>query len=136
MAKAETLTKERWQNLAEGYAMCDGAVDLRIGVWCDSARGALIVVNNNPYADYPDLRDRQLTDFRKWLAAANIQELAYATHPPVGELNAGYSFAMILDAGEKRREEVLDWWEEASRFKRLPWINDTADTEEVDSTTV
>jgi hypothetical protein len=57
-----------------------------------------VVYNNNPYANFPNLRDEETADFRIQLARHGIKELAYATYPPPGHESAGYTYAMILDA--------------------------------------
>jgi hypothetical protein len=67
----------------------------------------LCVYNNNPYAQHPDRRDEETATFRRWLTMNGIKELAYATYPETGE-GAGYTYAMIIDAGADRQDEIAE----------------------------
>ncbi|HEY1068800.1 MAG TPA: hypothetical protein VGE52_21950 [Pirellulales bacterium] len=79
----------------------------RVGVWqIDEHR--LCVFNNNPWADDAGRRDRETAAFRDWLNSAGITELGYATYPPAGDPDAGYTYAMLLAAGEDRKGDVMD----------------------------
>src|SRR5262249_42024328 len=95
------LNKADWQRLAEASARDahENSYDTRRGVWHLEDVGALCFYNNNPYEKYPTLRDEEVAEFRKRLKAASITELAYATYPPPGAEEAGFTFALIVDAG-------------------------------------
>lgn len=71
-------------------------------------KAVLCFYNNNPWANYPTLRDEETAEFRKRMRAEGLKELAYATYPPEREECAGYSYAMLIDAGEER----MDWVQE------------------------
>jgi len=79
----------------------------RRGVWFVEDSDVLCLYNNNPYADYPTLRDDELTEFRRRMKEEGLKELAYATYPPEGEEAAGYTYALLIDCGEDRREWVV-----------------------------
>ena len=73
----------------------------------------LCIYDNNPYANFPARRDEETALYRDWLAQHKIGELAYATYPPGGDEGAGYTYAMLIDAGEERIAEVT------SEFRRI-----------------
>lgn len=54
-----------------------------------------VVYNNNPYAGMPTRRDKELEEYRVWLADMGVDELAYAEHPDRGR-DEGYSYALLL----------------------------------------
>jgi hypothetical protein len=75
-----------------------------------TARGQVICLyNNHPYKK-PAINRREMeTDlFRQRMRDAGIRELGYSTYPPPGDEDAGYSYAMILDAGESQLWDVRD----------------------------
>lgn len=74
--------------------------EMRRVVFAFSDVKAVCYVNNNPYASFPDLRDQEVTTFRAWLAESGFRELAFATYPPAGDVGAGYTFAMLIEANE------------------------------------
>lgn len=55
----------------------------------------LVVYNNNPYKGMPTLRDRELEQYRRWLASEEAAVLAYAEHPDRGK-DEGYTYALLL----------------------------------------
>jgi hypothetical protein len=68
----------------------------------------LVIYNNHAYAEYPLLREQELTEIRRRLKSAHIPELAYATYSQVRE---GYTYALVLGVGEgweKRVEALVD----------------------------
>jgi hypothetical protein len=121
---AKTMTKAQWQDFADRCAIDAGEnyFEHHWGQWYFSGLDVVCFYNNNPYANYPDLRDQEVAEFRKRLAAAGIKELAYATDPPPGAPSAGYTFAMIVDIGMDRVEELRGWWDEIRR-KPVPQLN-------------
>jgi hypothetical protein len=54
-----------------------------------------VVYNNHPYKGCPTRRDKELAEFRAWLADMGVDELAYAEHPDRGP-HEGYSYALLL----------------------------------------
>jgi hypothetical protein len=66
------------------------------------------VYNNNPYAKHPKLRDYELKQFRLRMSAAGIKELGYGTYPPPGDESAGYTYALLLEAGPDRADFIAD----------------------------
>lgn len=54
-----------------------------------------VVFNNHPDAGMPTRRDKELNEFRAWLADVGVEELAYAEHPDRGP-NEGHSYALLL----------------------------------------
>jgi transcriptional regulator with XRE-family HTH domain len=113
-AVAVKLKKADWQRTAYMCAAdaSENFFPSRRGVWYLEDLGALCFYNNNPYDLYPRRREEEVAEFRKRLKSAGIRELAYATYPPPGEEDAGYTFAMIVDAGQDRAEELCNWWTE------------------------
>jgi transcriptional regulator with XRE-family HTH domain len=122
-ATKEFLMKAFWAKEAQRMAKDahENHFPSRRGVWHIADADKLCFYNNNPYAAAPTLRDEEVAEFRKRLKAARIKELAYATYPLPGEESAGYTFAMIVDAGDNRQQELVDWWHEiiSASFQRL-----------------
>lgn len=87
-----------------GDAFCSHFSSRR-GVWHIADWDALVLFNNHPHTS----RDEETAELRRRLAAEGIEELAYATYPEMGP-DAGYTYAMILRAGEDR----------------LPWLAEMA----------
>lgn len=75
-------------------------------------RRVLVVFNNHPYASFRHLRDLELAAFRRRLAKVGIRELAFGTYPAEGP-DAGYSYALVLDAHEDREELVARLYDES-----------------------
>jgi transcriptional regulator with XRE-family HTH domain len=118
--KEEPMTRATgWKWCAEKFARDahENHFPSRRGVWYLQGLCKLCVYNNNPYAQHPDRRDEETAAFRAWLRANGIKELAYATYPMTGE-SAGYTYAMILDAGAERQAEVVS---ELQRILRESW---------------
>lgn len=76
--------------------------------------------NNNPYkkpgygnAMDHSRRDKETDFFRARIREAGIDELAYATYPGPGKASAGYTYAMILDAGDSQLGIIHDAMREA-----------------------
>jgi transcriptional regulator with XRE-family HTH domain len=117
------LTKAEWQDLAKAAARdaSENHFPSRRGVWHFSDTDVLCFYNNNPYAADPKLRDEEVAEFRKRLKAARVKELAYATYPGPGEPDAGYTFAMIVDARRDQEATLSAWWVEIieASFMRL-----------------
>jgi len=114
-AMSKKQLKEHWKKLAAKAAeeACKENFESRRGLYevvkTPNARGSVICVyNNNPWDDFKDgksaRRDAETEEFRAALAKEGIEELAYETYPKSGE-DAGYTFAMIVDAGIDK----LDW---------------------------
>jgi transcriptional regulator with XRE-family HTH domain len=103
-------TKASWQRLADALAWDahENHFPSRRGVWFLKDEGVLCIFNNNPYAKYPTLRDEELAEFRRRMRAERIKELAYATYPPKGQEDAGYTYAMLIEAGEDKRDWVAE----------------------------
>lgn len=100
--------KFNWNRLArfEARDAHENNFSSRRGVFCYNDAPAMCVYNNNPYANFPKLRDEETALFREWLRSKGIPELAYATYPPAGP-HAGYTCAMLIGAGEDRENEVV-----------------------------
>lgn len=54
-----------------------------------------VVFNNHPSEGTATRRDKELNEFRAWLADMGVDELAYAEHPDRGP-DEGYSYALLL----------------------------------------
>ena len=100
-----------WQELAYECARDanENHLSTHRGIWAFEDEAVLCLYNNTPYADYPTLRDEERAEFRRWLEAEGIRELAYATYPEGGE-RAGHTYAMLLDVGERARSKITDKW--------------------------
>jgi transcriptional regulator with XRE-family HTH domain len=72
----------------------------RRGVWELTDRGLLCVYNNNPYQPgVVPTRDDETARFRAALKAQGLKEVGYAEYPPEGEEDAGYTYALLIEAG-------------------------------------
>jgi transcriptional regulator with XRE-family HTH domain len=103
------MTDAEWKNFASFTAedAYENHFPSRRGVWYFEYLDVLVLYNNNPYANFPTLRDEETAEFRRRLAAEGIKELAYATYPVGGESD-GYTYAMVIDAGQDREKWVAD----------------------------
>jgi transcriptional regulator with XRE-family HTH domain len=100
-------TMNRWaQEFAFKCAWdaCENHFPSRRGVWIFEDEGILCLFNNNPYAHMPTRRDEELAEFRRRMKVEGIQEVAYATYPPEGEEDAGYTYALLIKAGADKAE--------------------------------
>lgn len=107
--RTETKMQPQWDRRARSFARemylhnsgsRRGWFPLRCG-----SRLLMVAYNNHPYAAGPHIREKETAALRVWLKEQGIEELGYATHPARGP-EAGYTYAMILDAPEERHEEV------------------------------
>ena len=81
---------------------------------------AICLFNNNPDSGPGNAvdnrrREKEIALFREWLKKTGINEIGYGTYPPPGEKLAGYTYAMILDAGETQIGIVLAGIDEAKQ---------------------
>ena len=99
-----------WRKLAKNAAKVAGEnyFSSRRGIWHLADLDVLCVYNNNPYAADPTLRDKETAQFREWLKQQGIKELAYDVYPEEGEEDAGYTYAMLLDASQDRMQEIQE----------------------------
>jgi transcriptional regulator with XRE-family HTH domain len=104
----DTQTKAEWDKRARYLAQHANEIHFssRRGIWRLDDVNKLCIFNNNPYEGLPELRDQETAVFRRWLATNGIKVLAYAMYPETGE-DAGYTYAMILDAGADREREIV-----------------------------
>lgn len=98
--------------LAKEYAVraYEEEIDFRRGVLpvhSISGSSLLCLFNNDPPTDGSTRRERETEAIRNWLKDRGIKELAYASHPEEGHPDAGYSYAMLIDAPAERKEEIL-----------------------------
>jgi transcriptional regulator with XRE-family HTH domain len=84
----------------------------RRGLWYLDDVEAVCLYNNNPYAFDDTLRDRETKVLRKKLAAAGYKQLAYQTYPLPGEEGEGYTYALILQAGEDDMAAISDLFQQ------------------------
>ena len=101
--------KVNWDRFARACAE-DAHVNwfpTRRGAWYINDLDAVVVFNNHPYEDQPALRDEEVAEFRRRLAAEGIEELAFATYP-----EDGYSYAMVINAGRDREQVLADMMKE------------------------
>jgi hypothetical protein len=96
-----------WKQTARMLAgIANGAlVSHRRGVFFVPVIDKLCVFNNNPYSNDATATDREIEELRERLKAAGIFELAYGEYPERGA-EEGYSWAMLLDAGDEKGEFV------------------------------
>jgi hypothetical protein len=109
-----------WELFARDAARdaCENHFPSRRGVWYYEDLDVLVIYNNNPYAAGPQYREAETAEIRELLRAAGIKELAYATYPPAGEKDAGYTYALVLDCSIDRQEDVADIIDTALRHSR------------------
>jgi hypothetical protein len=82
----------------------------RRGIWDTELENVIVLYNNNPYAKGQHYRDEETDRIRERLAVEGMEELAYATYPPEGKEQAGYTYAMVIQATEEQRrvlEEIV-----------------------------
>ena len=96
--KAKNQPKTDFQKMALQCAKqaCDDNFESRRGVDLLEKERLVCVYNNNPYAQFPDHRDKELARFRELLTEHKLQEVGFATYPLSGE-EAGYTFAILID---------------------------------------
>jgi hypothetical protein len=84
--------------------------DLEVG-WDDGT--VLCLYDNNPYKAGREFRDRQLARFRQRLDQRGYKEVGFATDPPEGEEQAGYTFALLIDDwSEEMQDEIVTIYQE------------------------
>jgi hypothetical protein len=79
---------------------------------------AFCLFDNRPYtkADGGNRRREKLLElFREKMKDADITELGYGTYPPPGEEQAGYTYAIMLDAGDSKTEIIIEAFEQSVR---------------------
>ena len=81
----------------------------RRGVWYFEDADLLVLYNNNPH----EHRDEELAALRDILVGHGIKELAFATYPRKGK-DAGYTYAMVVDASRDREELVAELAQQAA----------------------
>jgi transcriptional regulator with XRE-family HTH domain len=99
------MKKQDWTQFAKVCAADahENWFESRRGTWYIKDLDVVVLYNNNPYAQYPTLRDEELAEFLSRLRAEGIQELAYATYP-----EDGYTYAMVIDASRDREQFLAD----------------------------
>src|SRR5262249_8078751 len=80
-------TRASWQSLAGILARDahENYFSSRRGVWYLEDERVLCLYNNNPYEQFPALRDQELAEFRRRMRTEGFEELAYATYPLEGQ---------------------------------------------------
>jgi transcriptional regulator with XRE-family HTH domain len=101
----DTKTKEEWQSIATAMAReaHENHFSSRRGIWHLEDLDILCAYNNNPYAKSPKLREEETAEIRKFLAAHDIDVIAYATWG-----KDGYTYAMLIDASSDREAWIAD----------------------------
>jgi transcriptional regulator with XRE-family HTH domain len=109
-AKRKRMSKFEWYCLAREFAIdaYENHLSSRRGIWFLEKLAVLCLYNNNAYANDPTLRDKETDEFRRRMKGEGIKELAYATYPPEGQEGAGYTYAMLIDAGEEKTDWVIE----------------------------
>lgn len=104
------LAGKGWREFAKACARdaSENHFPSRRGAWHIVDLDVLVLFNNNPYANFPSLRDEETAKFRQRLAAKGLVELAYATYPPAGQQDAGYTYALVIQAGKEHQQWVRD----------------------------
>lgn len=72
-----------------------------------------VLYNNNFYTQVPTRRDRELEEFRGWLADRDAEELAYAEFPDRGA-EEGYTYALLLWCESATVDDLLEQYEAIS----------------------
>lgn len=100
--------------LAEFYAKDanENYFSSRRGTWYLADIGKVCMYNNNPYAVDATLRDKETKVFLKHLRSLGIDCLAQASYPPAGSESAGYTYALILNAGEADLDKIAKAFQE------------------------
>jgi hypothetical protein len=112
-----TSTRHDWKSLAKSLAekASNECFESRRGIWhLGEVLGlidaeALCIYNNNPYAAGPQYRSREVAKFRKWLRSQGIKELACEYFGD--DDRPDYTFAMLIDVGDDRTNDVVDVWQ-------------------------
>ena len=103
--------KTNWNKVAENIAKeaYEEHFSSHRGIWFLEEIGKLGIYNSHPYPEpFKHIRGWEIAEFQRWLREAGVKELGYATYPPADQDDPGYTYAMILDAGEERLNEVVD----------------------------
>jgi hypothetical protein len=81
-----------------------------------------VAYNNNPYAGLPTRRDKELKEYRGWLAEMGVDELGYAEHPDLGR-DEGYSYALLLGCVDGSESVASGQYEAAwlRSLAQMPW---------------
>jgi hypothetical protein len=102
-----------WNGVASGLAKdaSEKHFESRRGVWYikphrmpdgRQAQGVTCLYDTCRYRN-SSKRAEETLEFRRRTKAAGLKELGYATYPPEGEANAGYTYALVIDG------EHNDW---------------------------
>jgi len=108
-----------WAEMAAVFARDahENHMESRRGVWPVEGHDVLCSYNN-PYANDPNRREEELAEFRRRMAEEGIEELAFATYPPEGQEDSGYTYAQIINAGEEKTDWVVDTMQSILRGSR------------------
>src|SRR5262245_4446515 len=103
------MKRRDWTRLAQCAARVANEQDFdsHRGIYGIEDLDVLCIYDNNPYADDPQRRERELAAFREVLKTEGVKELAFASYPTTGE-DAGYTFVMLIDAPVTRRQHYED----------------------------
>jgi hypothetical protein len=90
-----------WKRFAAACAQdaTENHFESRRGVWGFTDLPVVVIYNNNPYTGSPKLRGEELAKFRAELSRAGIKELGYGTAGGPGDDLGGYTFALVIEAG-------------------------------------
>jgi hypothetical protein len=90
--------------------------DVRLGVMTVEAMSdVLVVFNNHFFANFPTLQAVELEELKRRLSAEGFEVLGSASYPTSGASD-GYSYAIVIDAGEEYRELIEDIQREVHRW--------------------
>lgn len=75
--------------------------EFRFPTYFDDEMQLTFLCDSNPYKNDRGLRERELVALRQRLHAEGFDILAFATWPAAGEMDAGYTYCLVIDGGSK-----------------------------------
>jgi hypothetical protein len=82
----------------------------------DWGEKVLVFYDNNPYQAGPRYRERQLCRIRQRIDQLGLREVGFATWPPEGQEDAGYTLALLVGPwSEEMQQRVVAVCEEEIR---------------------
>lgn len=80
----------------------------RRGVWYIEDLDCLLLYDNNPYANYPDVRPRQMRVLQERFEKVGIKTLACGGSEDEVHEGQSYTVSLLLDCSQDRMDEVME----------------------------
>lgn len=102
----------------------------RRGIWDYEQAGLFVLYDNNP-TRVKSIRVRAIALVHEALAAQKVRVFGEAYYPLVGQ-DAGYTWALVVDALGTSECQLVDLWEDATRQARAEYEAPPASSPSVD----